>query len=92
MAEQGSGTEAERQAGGRPVEEMSFEEALEELERIVQMLEREPPDLERAIAAYERGTLLRKHCERKLHEAQLRVEKLTFDGEGTPRTEPFEPQ
>ncbi len=78
--------------GDRPVAELSFEEALAELERIVQMLEREQPDLETAIAAYERGTQLRRHCEEKLREARLRVEKLSFDPEGEARLEPFEPQ
>jgi len=76
----------------RPIAELSFEEALAELERIVQMLEREQPDLEAAIKAYERGTQLRRHCEEKLREARLRVEKLRFDEEGEPRLEPFEPQ
>jgi len=77
----------------RPVSEMSFEEALEELERIVQELERGQLDLERAIAAYERGTALRRHCEAKLREARLRVERLTFDAEGRPTgAEPFEPE
>lgn len=76
----------------KPVEAMSFEEALAELEAIVQKLERGQLDLEASIAAYERGTLLRRHCEEKLRQARLRVEKLTFDSEGAARLEPFEPQ
>jgi exodeoxyribonuclease VII small subunit len=67
---------------GKPVEQMTFEEALAELETIVQRLERGQLDLDASIAAYERGTLLRQHCADKLRQAQLRVEKLTLDREG----------
>ena len=67
------------------VEAMSFEQALAELETIVQRLERGQLDLEASIAAYERGTKLRQHCAEKLRQAQLRVEKLTFDRDGKPK-------
>ncbi len=69
-------------SAGKPVEQMTFEEALAELETIVQRLERGQLDLDASIAAYERGTLLRQHCADKLRQAQLRVEKLTLDREG----------
>jgi exodeoxyribonuclease VII small subunit len=69
---------------------MSFEEALAELEGIVQKLERGQLDLESSIQAYERGTALREHCAEKLRLVQLRVEKLTLDREGNPRLQPFE--
>lgn len=77
-------------AGGRLVEQMSFEEALAELEGLVQRLERGQLDLEASIKAYERGTLLRQHCAEKLRQVQLRVEKLTADRDGKPRLVPFE--
>ena len=80
----------EREAA--PIAAMSFEEALAELESIVQRLERGQLDLEASIAAYERGTLLRQHCAEKLRQAQLRVEKLTLDREGNPKLQPFESQ
>ena len=64
------------------IETLSFEAALAELEAIVQRLERGQLDLEASIAAYERGTALRRHCATKLEEARLRVEKITFDKEG----------
>ena len=67
---------------------MSFEAALAELEAIVQRLERGQLDLEASIAAYERGTALRQHCAAKLREAQLRVEKITFDTNGKVGLEP----
>ncbi len=71
---------------------MSFEEALAELESIVQKLERGQLDLESSIQAYERGTALRAHCTDKLRQVQLRVEKLTLDREGNPKLQPFEEQ
>jgi exodeoxyribonuclease VII small subunit len=74
----------------REVEAMSFEAALAELERIVQDLERGQLDLEAAISAYERGTLLKEHCGRKLREAQLRVEKITLRESAPTGVEPAE--
>ncbi len=69
---------------------MTFEQALGELERIVQDLERGQLDLEAAIQAYERGTELKEHCRRKLQEAQLRVERITLGPDGEVRTEPMD--
>jgi exodeoxyribonuclease VII small subunit len=68
---------------------LSFEEAMAELEALVQRLERGQLDLEASIAAYERGTELRRHCARKLEEAELRVEKLGFGQDGRPTVEPL---
>jgi exodeoxyribonuclease VII small subunit len=70
---------------------MSFEQALAELEKIVQDLERGQLDLEAAIRAYERGTALKEHCERKLKEARLRVERITLGPDGSARSEPMDP-
>ncbi len=72
------------------IETLSFEAALAELEAIVQRLERGQLDLEASIAAYERGTALRRHCATKLEEARLRVEKITFDKEGKAKLEPVD--
>jgi exodeoxyribonuclease VII small subunit len=85
-------TGPDRQAAGTPVAAMTFEEALAELESIVQKLERGQLDLESSIQAYERGTTLRAHCAGKLRQVQLRVEKLTLDREGNPKLQPFEEQ
>ena len=90
MAEPLVGPETEPTA--KAVAQMSFEEALAELEGIVQKLERGQLDLESSIQAYERGTALRAHCAEKLRQVQLRVEKLTLDREGNPKLEPFEEQ
>lgn len=66
---------------------MSFEAALSELEKIVQRLEEGEGKLDDAIKAYERGALLKRHCEAKLQEAQMRVEKIVLASDGTLRTE-----
>lgn len=58
------------------VEALSFEEALRELEEIVRSLERGDASLETASASYTRGTALRAHCERKLNEAEQRVQAI----------------
>ncbi len=58
----------------RPVEEMSFEEAMAALEAVVARLERGEVPLEESIALYERGNALRAHCEARLKAAEERVE------------------
>jgi len=67
---------------------MSFEEALAELETIVRQLEDGTGKLDDAITAYERGALLKRHCESKLKEAQARVDKVVLEAGGDVRTEP----
>lgn len=65
-----------------PVEKMSFEEALAELETIVRELESGKAPLDQSISAYERGTALKKHCEAKLRDAQLKIEQISLDSDG----------
>ena len=67
---------------------LSFEDALKELEGIVQQLERGQVKLDEAISAYERGALLKKHCEQKLAEAKMKVEKIVFSADGTVGSQP----
>jgi exodeoxyribonuclease VII small subunit len=67
---------------------LSFEQALAELEAIVQKLESGQAPLEESIALYERGAKLKGHCEEKLRAAQLRVEKIVVGPQGAERTEP----
>jgi exodeoxyribonuclease VII small subunit len=55
---------------------LSFEEALAELQELVKKLERGEAKLEEAIVAYERGAKLKAHCEAKLRDAQMKVEKI----------------
>jgi exodeoxyribonuclease VII small subunit len=66
------------------VNEMSFEQAMAELERVVGQLERGDVALEDSIKLYERGSELRKHCDKKLKEAEEKVAAISLDGEGNP--------
>jgi exodeoxyribonuclease VII small subunit len=84
----GAETPIEPEAGAADIAAMGFEQALAELERIVQELERGQLELDAAIAAYERGTRLRLHCEAKLREAQLRVERITLGENGVVGSKP----
>jgi exodeoxyribonuclease VII small subunit len=72
------------------VEKMSFEEALGELESIVGALESGKAPLEDSIKNYERGVALKKHCEAKLREAQLKIEKINVGPDGNATTAPFD--
>ncbi|MDO9499102.1 exodeoxyribonuclease VII small subunit [Falsiroseomonas sp.] len=67
----------------RPVASLSFEEALAELEGIVKDLESGKGKLEEAVAAYERGAQLRRHCEAKLAEAEAKVQAIVESPPGT---------
>lgn len=69
---------------GAEIEGMSFEAALQELEQIVDKLERGQGSLDDAISAYERGAKLKAHCKKKLDEARLKVEKIRLDDSGQP--------
>ncbi len=74
----------------KPIKDLSFEEALEELEGIVEKLEAGDAPLEKSIAIYQRGAQLKAHCETKLKNAQLKVEKIVLDGQGNAGTEPLD--
>jgi exodeoxyribonuclease VII small subunit len=62
---------------------MSFEDALAALEAIVRGLESGQQKLEDAITAYERGAALKKHCESKLAEAEMRVQAIVARADGS---------
>ena len=67
-----------------PVEEMSFEQAMAELEQVLGQLERGDVALEESIALYERGAALKARCEAKLKDAEEKVAVITFDTDGAP--------
>ena len=74
-----------------PVEGMTFEAALKELEQIVTRLERGEVPLAESIVIYERGDALRKHCDALLKQAEARVEQIRVGGDGKPAgTEPLD--
>lgn len=62
---------------------ISFEDALRELEAIVTSLERGDVSLDDAIAAFERGTALKAHCQKRLEEARMKVEQIKLPADGT---------
>ena len=66
------------------IEEMTFEQAMSELEHVVGQLERGDVALDDSIRLYERGALLKKRCEAKLKEAEEKVAAITLDGSGQP--------
>lgn len=70
------------------IKKLSFEQALDELETIVRKLEQGEIDLDQSIAAYERGALLKAHCEAKLREAQAKVDRITQAADGRIGAEP----
>ena len=72
------------------LKDLSFEQALSELETIVRSLESGETELEKSITAYERGIALKKHCEEKLKSATAKIEKITVSADGSISTEPLD--
>lgn len=70
------------------ITKLSFEEAARELELIVKRLETGDSVLDQAIGDYSRGMALKAHCEKKLADARMQVEKIVA-GEGGLKTVPF---
>lgn len=70
--------------------ELSFEEALAELEKIVRQFEEGKGKLDDAIESYARGAALKKHCEAKLTEAKARIEKISLGPGGVLALEPMD--
>ena len=72
------------------IAKLGFEEALAELEKLVRQLEDGKARLDDALGAYERGSLLKRHCEAKLREAQSRIEQIAVGADGSVTTKPFD--
>jgi exodeoxyribonuclease VII small subunit len=77
-------------ANAQPLEKLSFEQALAELEMIVGSLESGKAPLAESIDSYERGIALKNLCEKKLAEARMKIEKITLSPDGATKTEPFD--
>lgn len=74
-----------------PVDQMSFEQAMKELESVVSQLERGDVALDQSISLYERGAALKKRCEDELKRAEEKVAAITLDADGQPTgTKPVE--
>ncbi len=61
----------------KPVEELAYEEAMAELEKIVSTLEGDQKSLDQAMQLFERGQALAARCNALLEDAQLKIQKLT---------------
>lgn len=72
------------------LENLGFEAALAELETIVRDLESGKITLEESIATYERGMALKSHCEAKLRDAKMKIDKIVVKADGSLATEKFE--
>ncbi len=64
------------------MEELTFEQAYGQLERITRDLEGGDLPLEAALALFEQGAKLAELCDRLLHAAELRVRQIVPDGAG----------
>ena len=58
------------------LDKMTFEEAMNELEKLVESLDKGDISLDQAIGAYDRGSQLKDHCQKKLNEAKMKVETI----------------
>jgi exodeoxyribonuclease VII small subunit len=85
------GKEATLPATNADITAMSFEDALKELEQIVDKLEKGSVGLEESIAIYARGEALKTHCNDLLRNAEQRIEKISLGADGRPSgTEPLD--
>jgi len=72
------------------IAKLGFEDALQQLEEIVRGLEGGKGRLEESIKAYERGALLKQHCENKLREAQMKISRIVVAADGAVKAQPAE--
>lgn len=75
------------EAATQPVQELSYEEALAQLEIVLATLERDDLPLETSLTLYEQGVLLADHCTSLLDAAELRIQKWQTDGQTVPFTD-----
>ena len=73
----------------KDISDLSFEEAVAQLENIVRELESGRIKLDDAVASYEKAVKLKQLCETKLQNAQLKIEKLNIDANDKVNTEEF---
>ena len=76
------------------LDKLTFEEAMQELEKLVDSLDKGDVSLDQAIAAYDRGSQLKDYCQKKLHDAKMKVETIqSSENIGTipEKLSPFKP-
>lgn len=66
------------------IEQLSFEASLKRLEDIVRTLEKGEASLDRSIELYQEGDRLKRHCEARLKDAQMRIEQIALGKDGQP--------
>ena len=74
------------------INNLTFEQALSELEDIVSNLERGEAGLDKAMEVYSRGQLLKEYCARKLASSRLQVEKINAENGGNLTISAFNPE
>ena len=60
----------------KKIDDMSFEEAFAELNKILENFENGEVSLETSINLYEKGMLLKNHCDQKLQNAEMKIKKV----------------
>lgn len=71
------------------LKDLSFEDALAQLENIVRELESGRIKLDDAVSAYEKAVALKQLCENKLQNARLKIEKIEISPQGEIGTSEF---
>lgn len=72
--------------------QLNFESAYQQLETIVEKMERGEQDLEQSLTDFEQGVSLMKHCHKLLKDAEQKIDILVKDSDGALNTEPFDTQ
>ena len=80
----------EQQEGQQPIDKLSYEDALLELENLIRKLETGSVDLADSIASYERGVALAAHCSRLLEDTEKKVQRLVLGPRGEPSEVPMD--
>ena len=78
-----------QRSAGTPENEVTFEQAMSELEEIVHVLEDGTLPLDGLVEKYERGSSLLRLCQERLHSAQQRIEMIRQRADGTQEVAPF---
>jgi exodeoxyribonuclease VII small subunit len=82
---------AAKASEAEPLDSLSFEEALQRLETIVEAMEAEDLPLESLLKQFAEGTGLARACQEKLAEAELKIEKLEKNSAGEMALRPLSP-
>ncbi|MEM1039706.1 MAG: exodeoxyribonuclease VII small subunit [Pseudomonadota bacterium] len=83
--------ETQHEQDAQALDQLSFEDALNQLETIVSQLEQGDVPLEKSIEIYEKGEALKKHCAKLLQAAEDKVEKIRVGADGAAKgSEPLD--